>query len=219
MHLIQSNADSQIICPRHQIHLIHLLDTPFAGRDPIGIAMSYLHQGKQATLLVRPSAFRQVIQTLPAGAQQVRVSLNTFQYEFHADNVVDLNGWTLRLRPVLAEGQSPQSRLQELLAEIQPRLARLNLPLTHLCMNATELDLIWLVLPMHRPGPEAIAQCRDAYASCLDALSEFRPLMENPLIATLPLDACCCAAQNGSVNPANASNSLLPELDTHPGAA
>ncbi|MEZ0373081.1 MAG: hypothetical protein ACAI44_28580 [Candidatus Sericytochromatia bacterium] len=189
MNLTLSATNSQPICPRHQIHLIHLLDTPFAGQNPIGIALTYIFQSKPATMLVRPSAFRQVIQTLPPGAQQVRVSLNTFQFEFHVDNIVDLNGWMVRLNP-------PQSLpLNELAERIQERLEPLGLPFTHYCNTDSELDLIWLILPVPTPGPELIAQCREAYALCLKELNDLHPLMENPLVATLPLDACACQVE------------------------
>lgn len=180
-----------------------------AGQAPIGIAVTYQLQGQPATLLVRPSAFRQILQGLPEGATQKRVSLNTFEFEFQPDNVVAVNGWTLRLRPGLAEGQSVRDCYADILTEIEPRLQDLNLPLTHVCLNQTELDLIWLILPLQFPQPAELAHCREAYAHCLEALSDLRPVLENPLIASLPLDACCCQQRVPELS--NPVHSLLPE--------
>ncbi|PKL77252.1 MAG: hypothetical protein CVV27_06140 [Candidatus Melainabacteria bacterium HGW-Melainabacteria-1] len=139
-------------------------------------------------MLVRPSAFRSVIQILPQNAQKIRVSLNTFQYEYHPDNLVDLNGWVLRLLP-------PQdSDMPELIACCQNLLHNHQASFTHYCFTAQELNLIWLTLPAHRPQEETLNAYRQASETSSQLLAELHPIRENILVASLPLTACHCQA-------------------------
>ncbi len=190
MKLTLSQPTGQPLCPRHEIHLIHPLDTPSSGWNPIGITLFYTHQNKLSTLLVLPSAFRHVIQTLPPDARKTRVSLNTFQFEFHADNLVDLNGWVIRL-PVPA-GQSSLERLGQAKALLEME----NKLFSHYCYTQDELNLIWLTLPVHRPTTQVLEQFHQAYQEVLSALLELIPYHDNPLLSSLPLDVLSCHHQN-----------------------
>lgn len=192
LKLTLSYPSGQPLCARHEIHLIHPLDTPSSGWNPIGITLTYTHYNKLSTLLVLPSAFRHIIQTLPPDARQARVSLNTFQYEFQADNLVDLNGWVIRL-PIVT-GQSPIERLALATALLKVE----NKLFTHYCYTQNELSLIWLTLPVHKPPADVLEQFQQAFEESQLILSELSPLRENALMSTLPLDTLSCHHQTQS---------------------